>query len=350
MGHGTLMLRNSDEYVRPDARPARRTATGRYVDVTGEIFEGQFVDGKRDGHGTTTLPNGNSYRSRWVAGTGSRRLRSSVRLAQSSGQLAQAGANDVRLGVTVDKTKAREGDLVYAASGTGPKLSIQPDNKRLMSLWKGGGEIQLLDTEEGADEYGVFSLDARTITAAHADLRGAEPLCSSHFSRGRVPRGRIRASATCNRQYNLIATWLGAAVRTICRPSKPRISAGVLPRVRRCALRSQTPAHNGRPKTLNVTKKIGNITQTAQVDLEPELRAAGVNICEPCALAVAVRLYLFVEVTGGLLAADQGNRRVRHDRVTDRPEGHQHFRQRRRHTRLRLARQQRGAAQAIVAV
>jgi hypothetical protein len=37
---------------------------------------------------------------------------------------------------------------------------IQPDNPRLMSMWKGNGEIELKDDEEGqTSEYGVFSLN-----------------------------------------------------------------------------------------------------------------------------------------------------------------------------------------------
>ncbi len=154
-GFGTLTLPGGDEYI-GDMRAGKANGAGRYVDITGEIFEGHFVDGRRDGTGTTTLPNANSYRSKWVLGHETEDLRA-VRIAQSNGQLAQGGADDVRIGIGIDKTKARDGDLVYAASSAGPKLMIQPDSRRLMSMWKGNGEIQLLEAEEGGQEYGVFS-------------------------------------------------------------------------------------------------------------------------------------------------------------------------------------------------
>src|SRR5262249_46381861 len=131
--------------------------SGRYIDLTGEIFEGRFVDGRREGLGTTTLPNGSSYRSNWLLGRETEDSRS-VRIAQTTGQQIPGGADDVRLAITVDRTGARDGDLLYAASSSGPGLAIRPDNKRLMDMWKGGGEIQLTRREEGGEEYGVFSL------------------------------------------------------------------------------------------------------------------------------------------------------------------------------------------------
>ena len=158
-GLGTLMLPGGDEYI-GQMRAGKAHGAGRYIEVTGEIFDGSFVEGKREGIGTTTLPDGSSYRSRWVQGQETEDSRR-VRLAQSGGQLAQAGGGDVRIGIWVDKSKARErGDLVYAASSSGAQLMIQPDNPRLMSMWKGNGEIELKDDEEGqTSEYGVFSLN-----------------------------------------------------------------------------------------------------------------------------------------------------------------------------------------------
>ena len=70
-GFGTLILPNGDEYA-GQMRAGKANGRGCYIDVTGEVFEGNFVDGERDGSGTTTLPNGNSYRSSWLR---ARRLR-----------------------------------------------------------------------------------------------------------------------------------------------------------------------------------------------------------------------------------------------------------------------------------
>src|SRR6516162_9032447 len=46
-GSGTLML-PVDEYV-GEMRAGKANGSGRYIDITGEIFEGSFIDGERDG-------------------------------------------------------------------------------------------------------------------------------------------------------------------------------------------------------------------------------------------------------------------------------------------------------------
>ena len=119
-GFGTLMLPGGDEYV-GQMRAGKANGTGRYVDITGEIFEGHFVDGQRDGAGTTTLPNANSYRSKWVQGKETEDSRA-VRLAQSNGQLAPGAPTTCASASASTRRKARDGDLVLCRVQRRPKV------------------------------------------------------------------------------------------------------------------------------------------------------------------------------------------------------------------------------------
>jgi hypothetical protein len=272
-GFGTLMLPGGDEYI-GQMRAGKANGTGRYVDVTGEIFEGHFVDGLRDGFGTTTLPNANSYRSKWVQGkeTEDSRL---LRLAQAGPQTPGL-SDDVRIGITVDRTKARDGDLVYAASSNGPKLMIQPDNKRLMEMWKGGGEIQLLDDEEGGDEYGVFSFSKGELLPLtlvfEVQNRSGKPIAvSGAYLAVEASVSDLQPAIQLNRD-------LGQCGSAEYQPTFKAENFG-WGAAQRAAMHFAftNPNINGRPKTLNVAKSLGNIVQAVDINLEAELHAAGVN-------------------------------------------------------------------------
>jgi hypothetical protein len=276
-GSGTLRFTGGDEYV-GDMRGGKANGIGRYVDITGEIFEGGFAEGQRDGTGTTTLPNGNSYRSSWANGKeaeGSRLLR----LAQSSGQLAQEDSGDVRIGISIDKSKAKSdsiGYLFYTASSRGSRLIIQPDNKRLLGMWKGNDEIGLKEEEEGALFYGVFSLtkpqvfpltlifEVQNRSAAPISVVGAYLAVESSVS-------DLEPAIQLNRD-------LESCKQT---PFKPTFKAENFGwgAAEGAAMHFAftNPAVNARPKSLDVSKNIGNVVRTTIVNLEPELKAAGVN-------------------------------------------------------------------------
>jgi hypothetical protein len=272
-GPGTLTLTGGDEYTGM-MRDGKANGMGRYIDVTGEIFDGYFTDGRRDGFGTTTLPNAKSYRSRWVQGQEAEDSRL-VRLAQAGGQLPP-GSDNVQIGVKVDRTKARDGDLAYVASSAGSKLTIQPDNKRLMGLWKNGDEIQLLSDEEGGSEYGVFSLsrgkllpltlvfEVQNRSAAPVEAVGAYLNVASSAS-------DLQPAIQINRDLDVCQDTLfhptfkvenfgwSAAEQATLRFSfiSPNVSGGI--------------------QTSDISKSIGAVAKATKVDLEPELRAAGVN-------------------------------------------------------------------------
>jgi hypothetical protein len=273
-GPGRLTLPGGDEYA-GQMRAGKANGSGRYVDVTGEIFEGRFVDGLREGPGTTTLPDGSSYRSQWVAGKETEDSQR-VRIAQSTGQRLPGGADDVRLGITVDRTGARDGDLKYAASSTGARLSIRPDNKRLMDMWKGGGEIQLTDQEEGGDEHGVLSLsrgqlfpltlvlEVQNRSSAPIQVAGAylavETSVTDLQPAIQLDRGENRCGGAEYRPtFKLENFGWGAAERAALR------------------FAFANPSAKTRMVALDLSKSLGRIDTVVEVSLEPELRAAGVN-------------------------------------------------------------------------
>lgn len=275
-GFGTLTLPNGDEYS-GQMRAGKAQGPGRYVDVTGEIFEGTFADGERAEIGTTTLPNGNSYRSSWIAGKetpGSRQLR----LAQSGGQLMPGGADDIRIGITIDKSKAQEGDknLTYAALSNSARLVIQPDDNRLMAMWKGDGEIQLMEDEEGdPPQYGVFSLNkgqllpltlslhVENLSAAPIQVTGAYLAVASSASDLEPAIQLNRALLVCNDNpykpsFSAENFGWGAAQGAVMHFSFVNPNASARPRFDR-------------------TKNLGSIARAANIYLEPELRSSGVN-------------------------------------------------------------------------
>jgi hypothetical protein len=274
-GFGTLILPSGDEYV-GQMRAGKANGRGRYIDITGEVFEGNFADGERDGSGTTTLPNANSYRSSWMRGkeTADSRL---LRLAQSAGQPTPGSADDIRIAITVDKSKARDGDLVYVASGDGAQLAIQPDNKRLMDMWKGNDEIQLKEDEEGQPpQYGVLSvgkaqllpltlsLGVQNRSAQAVSVTGAYLAVDSSVS-------DLEPAIQLNRQLEVCSF----------SPYKPSFQAENFgwSSAQDAAMHFvfANPNASGRPGGSNVTKSIGAISRTAKINLEPELKAAGVN-------------------------------------------------------------------------
>ena len=275
-GHGTLKFAGGDEYF-GEMHAGKANGTGRYVDVTGEIFDGYFADGQRNGFGTTTLPNGNSYRSSWHNGkeTANSRL---LRLAQSTGPLAQGDSGDVRIGINIDKSKAKgDGYLLYAASSSGSRLLIQPNNKRLLAMWKGNDEIQLNGAEEGVPPwYGVLSLtkaqllpltlifEVQNRSASAISVVGAYLAVDLSVS-------DLEPAIQLNRD-------LEVCTETPFKPTFKAENFGWGPAEgAEMHFAFTNPLVNARPKSLNVLKNVGDIARTTAINLEAELKAAGVN-------------------------------------------------------------------------
>jgi hypothetical protein len=276
-GRGKLRLPGGDEYA-GQIRGGKADGLGRYIDVTGEIFEGRFADGKRVGSGKTTLPNGTSYVSEWVMGVETEHSRS-LRVAQSNGPQSTNVSGDIRIGITVDRTKARDNDFVYAVASEGPKLVIKPENARLMDMWKGNGEIQL----SGAEDFsGVLSfargnllplslvLEVQNRSSHPVDVAGAYLEVASSVT-------DLQPAIQLTREN----------LKT--HPSTSCSLAGFAPSFKvenfgwssaeRAMLRFAftQPNVNLQSQSLTVSRNLGNVERALEVDLEPELRAAGVN-------------------------------------------------------------------------
>jgi hypothetical protein len=276
-GFGRLTLPNGDEYD-GRMRAGKADGVGRYTDATGESFEGKFIDGERDGVGTTMLPNGNTYRSIWTMGKETADSRQ-LRLAQAGGQFVPGGANDIRIGISIDKSKAQDGDndLTYTALSDGARLIIQPDSKRLMTMWKGNGEIELQRGEEGEPpQYGVFSLNKGQLipltfslqlenrSAVPIQVTGAYLAVDSSVSDLEPAIQLNRALEVCHEE-----------------PFKPSFRAenfgwGAAQNAT-LHFRFVNPNVSTRPGNGGVSKDIGNIARVTEINLEPQLRAAGVN-------------------------------------------------------------------------
>jgi hypothetical protein len=275
-GQGRLKLPSGDEYV-GQFRAGKANGAGRYVDVTGEIFEGQFVDGLRDGRGTTTLPNGFTYRSTWSAGKEAEGSRT-VRLAQVGGQRLPGGSDDLRIAVTVDPTGIRDGDFRYTASNVGPGVSIAPANRRVMDLWKRGGEIQLLPKEDVLGEgYGVLSLSRGQLFPLTLQFevlnRSSAPI--------QVSGGYLDVRASVSDLQPAIQLAVGPFECTSQPNFRPefRLENFGWGAAERAAVRFAfaNPMARTRPAALPLAKSVGRIDSVTKVDFEPELQAAGVN-------------------------------------------------------------------------
>jgi hypothetical protein len=273
-GYGVLKLPNGDEYA-GQMRAGKAEESGRYVDFTGEVFVGRFTNGLRDGRGATTLPNGNSYASDWVNGRETPDSRQ-VRVAQASGQPMPGGDDDIRIGVTVDRKGAREGDLRYLSSNRGAGLFIRPDNQRLMVMWKASAPIELTEQERGGDQYGVFSLSRGQLfpltLVMEVQNRSSVPIhVTSAFLSVASSTSELQPAIQLNTGRGPCD--LGGYGPTF---SLENFGWGV---AEDAALKFAFagPALGLETADLTITRSIGQIDKRLEVDLEPELKAAGVD-------------------------------------------------------------------------
>jgi hypothetical protein len=277
-GEGRLVLASGAEFAGV-FRAGAAEGPGRFYDVDGEIFEGSFRLGLREGPGRTVLPNGDSYRSEWASGEeqpNSRRLR----LAQLGPM--QGAANDIRLGVSVDRTDDPTA-LQYAATNQQSGLVIQPSKKRLMAMWKGGEDITLTSREESPGDrgsYGVFAytkgdlppltlvFEVQNRAAAPVRVRGAYLDVDSSVS---DLQPAIQLSAGSSNEC-------GMRTRTDFSPVFDLENFGWAP-AERAQLRFAfvKPKTSVVPGAASLTKDLGLIRTSTKVDLEADLRTAGVK-------------------------------------------------------------------------
>jgi hypothetical protein len=167
-GVGHLKLPSGDEYS-GTFQNGLANGKGREFEVTGEVFEGTFHDGLRHGKGKTRLPSGFSYDSEWTNGAEGVRSRR-IRVAQMGGPTGVRSGEDVRMAVSVlQRPRLPDGvglDQVvpYSSVNDGDKIKIEPADRRLMSVWKGSGELQTSPGDSPV-RAGIFNIDSRYIDA-----------------------------------------------------------------------------------------------------------------------------------------------------------------------------------------
>ena len=156
-------------------------------------------------------------------------------------------------------------------------LTIQPDNKRLMEMWKGNAEIQLKDTEEGkVPWYGVLSLGKGQLLPLTLSFgvqnRSGKPISvTGAYMAVDSSVSDLEPAIQLYRHARSLPT----AILTSRRFRAENFGWGSAQNAS-CILSSPTPMP-ARVRPATVSKNIGTIARAAKIDLEPELRAAGVN-------------------------------------------------------------------------
>ncbi len=284
-GRGTLKIPTGDEYT-GEFRGGKANGRGRFIDVTGETFDGPFADGLRHGRGTTVLPSGVRYESSWVSGKEAEPSRLS-RLAQSGSKGVPGGTDDIRIGVTIDKrlgsNRPAKGDLVYAISNGPDRLLIRPDDRRLVNLWKEGGEIQLTQEEErGEADWagGVFSLPKAQVVPLILQIE-----VRNQSSRAASISGAyldVQDSSTDNQPAIQLKVGALAGCGASAPEYRPRFTienygwgAAEQASIQFAFVRAGTKAHQN---LQSISRPLGRLDRSIRVNLEDDLRRAGVNI------------------------------------------------------------------------
>ena len=145
-GRGRLVLPNGEQYE-GDFRNGFAEGAGLFTETTWERFDGTFRRGLRAGAGKTTLPSGLIYESHWVAGRETRNS-TQVRIAQVGAAPAIGVTDDLKLGITMERRPRLPAEvtpkevLLYAARSTPEGLVVEPDDKKMVNVWVGKGEIR----------------------------------------------------------------------------------------------------------------------------------------------------------------------------------------------------------------
>ena len=281
VGDGRLKLASGAEFA-GRFKGGAAEGPGHFYDVDGEIFEGSFRRGLREGGGRTVLPNGASYLSHWAGGeevAASRKLR----LAQLGP--ATGPANDIRLGISVDR-KDDQTALQYTATNREAGLLIYPSRQRLLAMWKGSEDITLTEREEAPGErgsYGVFAYTAGDLPPLNlvfeVQNRSPQPV--------RIRGASLDVESSVSDLQPAIQLSSGSSGecssrgRTDFSPTFELENFGWSP-AERAQLRFSfvRPKTSINPTATSLTKDLGLIRTSAKVDLEADLRAAGVKTAD----------------------------------------------------------------------
>jgi hypothetical protein len=122
---------------------------GRLLSSTGEIFSGRFVNGRKHGNGTTRLAGGTTYESTWNMGVETGGNRADVLGdAMVGGLLKVQGSGDadkVEIGTIVDERMNQEAVVQYQHLVRDDDVAIYPLEQAMNDVWNGTGMITVAD-------------------------------------------------------------------------------------------------------------------------------------------------------------------------------------------------------------
>lgn len=123
---------------------------GRLLSATGEIFSGSFVKGRKHGKGTTRLAGGTTYESTWSMGIESGGNRPDTLADAMVGGLlrVQAGGGDadkVEISTIVDERMNQEAAAQYQHLVRDDDVAIYPLDQGMNDAWNGTGLISVAD-------------------------------------------------------------------------------------------------------------------------------------------------------------------------------------------------------------
>ncbi len=156
---------------------------GRGVErrTNGEIFTGAFVDGLREGEGRTRLAGGTVYRSVWHRGveTGGARRPDMLADARIGGLLrAESNGGDagkVEIGVSVEERMNQQAEMKYQHLVRDEDIAIYPASEDINAIWNGEAQINTGDYVYAGTDYeqspAFVQVDLATKDGSRAKLK-----------------------------------------------------------------------------------------------------------------------------------------------------------------------------------
>ncbi|WP_143274191.1 PAN/Apple domain-containing protein [Bradyrhizobium canariense] len=279
-GRGLLQFPSGDEFV-GEFRRGRANGSGRLIDTTGEVYEGAFRDGLRHGHGRTILLNGSAYASSWVTGKETTRSHL-VRMAQLGGVNLFSAWDDVRIGLGIDRkfpdrVQASDAAIWYEISNGPDAFEVRPAGKRLMSLWRGKGELQLSFEEEANESGGAGVLGQYRKQFVPLNLRiEIQNRASAPIQVTGVYLDVKRSSTENKPAIEITIDTYDSCLREAGYSSSFQLQNYGWAQAKDVVLRLG-PAQPG-GSSLNIVKKLGDLDRTLSADVEGDLKALGVDM------------------------------------------------------------------------
>lgn len=160
---------------------------GRLMARTGEIFSGAFRNGLKHGRGKTTLAGGTSYVSEWAFGeeVGGTRPNAIVDAGVGGLLKAQSGGGDagkVEISTSVDQRMTQQSDMQYQHLVRDEDVAIYPVAQEINDAWNGTNKIEatnypyeFIDWEDAPAfvEVGLQTTDGSRVKIENLELQVA---------------------------------------------------------------------------------------------------------------------------------------------------------------------------------